>query len=305
MTLRHLQIFVTVCRAGSMRAAAEKLYIAQPSVSTAVAELERHYGVRLFDRISRRLYLTQPGHLLLQYAQHITELFERLERELPDADGRGELRIGASITVGNRLLPGYATQFRAICPQVRLRITIANSASIIRMVPENRMDLGLIEGAVYREELRSVPFYHDRLVLICQPQHPFAGREDITPDEVNRQPLLLRETGSGVRELFESAMQAHGLSIAPLWESVSTEALLEGVRAGLGISALPELLVRDALEQGHVALFTVPQLHLTREFRMTIHKNKFLSPSLRALMEICLGEKLPDSLSEQPQSIYT
>lgn len=112
MTLRHLRIFVAVCETGSMTAAASQLFIAQPSISLAVSEMEEYYGVKLFDRISRKLYLTENGRRALQYARHIIDLLDEMEQGVKDLDTVGQLRVGTSITIGTYLLPHYVRQLK-------------------------------------------------------------------------------------------------------------------------------------------------------------------------------------------------
>lgn len=124
MTLRHLRIFVTVCETGSMTAAAQILYIAQPAISLAVSEMEEHYKVRLFDRISRRLYLTDSGRQALEYARHIIALFDEMEQGVGGGQAAKELRIGTSITIGSCLLPGYIRELKERFPSLTVQAAV-------------------------------------------------------------------------------------------------------------------------------------------------------------------------------------
>ena len=130
MTLRHLRIFVTVCETGSMTAAAQILYIAQPAISLAVSEMEEHYKVRLFDRISRRLYLTDSGRQALEYARHIIALFDEMEQGVGGGQAAKELRIGTSITIGSCLLPGYIRELKERFPSLTVQAAVGNSEAI-------------------------------------------------------------------------------------------------------------------------------------------------------------------------------
>lgn len=287
MTLRHLRIFVAVCETGSTTAAAEKLYLSQPAVSLAVTELERYYGVRLFDRLAKRLYITEAGREFLQYASHIVGLFDEMEREVRNLDEAGVIRIGTSVTIGNYLLPGYLTAFQHHRPRMRVQAVIENSEVVERYVLENRVDLGLVEGAVHSEYVQSEPFRRDELVAICAVGHPFAGRKDVRLEELLSQPLLMREPGSAGREIFESVVTLHGFSASPAWESVSTQALVRAVRKGLGIAVLPYLLVKDSLDRREIRQFQLEGIVFERTFNMIYHRHKFLSSGLRELMEVC------------------
>ncbi|HHY90320.1 MAG TPA: LysR family transcriptional regulator, partial [Clostridiales bacterium] len=153
MTLRHLKIFITVCDAGSMTAAAKKLYITQPSVSQAIAELEAHYHTRLFERLGRQLYITEAGKKLLSYARHILSLMEQAERELNDLSSSGTLRLGASMTIGTYLLSDMIKSFLSICPEVQILTTVDNTKVIEEMILSDQLDLALVEGPTHSADI--------------------------------------------------------------------------------------------------------------------------------------------------------
>lgn len=287
MTLRHLKIFVAVCESGSATAAGEKLYIAQPSVSLAIAELESYYGIRLFDRMGKRLHITEAGKRFLQYATHILGLFDEMETEIKNYDAAGVLRVGASITIGNYLLPSYCLAFRKSHPHMQVQVRIDNSDTVEQQVLANKLDLGLIEGLAHSVYITAQTFREDELVMLCAPGHPFAGRQGIDPAALRGEALLLREPGSAGRELFDSAMLTHGLEVAPLWESISTQALVRAVGAGLGVSVLPYLLVKDALDRGEISRFTLRGIAFRRDFSVIHHKDKFLTDSAKAFIALC------------------
>ncbi len=289
VTLRHLRCFTAVCETGSMTAAAERLFMAQPSVSLAVSEMEAHYGVKLFDRIARRIYLTDSGRQVLAYARHVTELLDELEHQVKNPEGTGCLRLGTSITVGACLLPRCVRRMKEAFPALRVEAVIANSEAIEQRILENEIDLGMIEGTVHSSYIRSEDFGGDQLVFICPPGHALAGREAGTA-ELKSGEFLLRERGSAARERFEALMAARELAVRPLWESVSNQAILQGVKAGLGLSLLPRELAGEALKRGELAEFFVPGVELSRRFHLIFHKNKYLPQSARFLAEL-LGEE--------------
>lgn len=292
VTLRHLKIFVTVCDCGSMTQAAGRLYLAQPAVSLAIRELEEAYGVRLFDRIARKLYLTPGGRRLEEYARHITALFDEMEREIKDGDGKGGMRIGASITIGTYLMPGLVRRFQAAYPSISVRVAVCNSGDIEGYVLRNEVDFAMIEGVIHADQLVCRNFMEDELVFVGAPGNPWGNTA--TAQELARLPLLLRERGSGARELLESALLTHGVRVAPIWESVSNEALLQAVQAGLGITALSQRLVWQRLEEGSLARVTVPDLDLHRAFSFIYHKDKYLTAAMKEFMGL-IDEAQPDS----------
>ena len=287
MTLKHLKIFVTVCETGSATAAGEKLHIAQPSISLAISELEDYYGVQLFDRIAKRLHITEAGKNFLQYATHIVGLFEDMEKEIKNFDTTGIIRIGASVTIGNCLLPGYVTKFKQIHPQMNVRVIIDNSEKIQQYILSSQIDIGLIEGVVHSPYIIEHKFRDDELVMICGNDHPFAYQKNIEISKLQSESFILREAGSAGREIFDSTMTLHGLEIIPVWESTSTQAIVRAVQANLGISVLPYLLVKDSLDRKEISQFQINGIRFQRSFSVIYHKNKFLTESAKDFIALC------------------
>ena len=180
MTLRHLKLFVAVVDAGTMTAASQQLYMTQPAVSQAIRELEQHYGVQLFDRISKRLYLTDQGNRFLGYARHILSLSDEMEMALAHPDTFGSLRIGATLTIGNALLPSIAKSFRTNFPDIDLQIHVKNTGDIEQMIIANTIDLGIVEGHIESKDIVQMPIASDTLVLVCSPTHPILERTQDT-----------------------------------------------------------------------------------------------------------------------------
>ncbi len=290
MTLRHIKIFVAVCETGSITAAGEKLFLAQPAVSLAIADLENYYGIKLFDRIARRLYITEAGRHLFQYATHIVRLFEDMEKEIKNIDNIGIIRVGASITIGNYLLPRYIPALKKRFPSMEVKVIVHNSETIQQFISENKIDIGFIEGCVHDPYITAISFLTDELSMIASTSHPFAGRMDVTLAELQKQSFLLREAGSAGREIFDSVMAAYGLAIEPLWESISTQAIVRAVQANLGISVLPYLLIKDSLDRNEISCFALKDISFSRAFSVIYHKNKFLTQSAQYMIELCQSD---------------
>lgn len=278
MTLRHLRIFSTVAELGSITAAAKKLYIAQPSVSIAIRELEEYYGVKLFERLGRSISITENGKRLWGYAAHIVQMVDEMETSMKTADDF--LRIGASITVGTHYIPGYVERFRRLRPQVIVKVHIASSDEIERMILSNQLDMGLIEGVVHSGFITAEKYRDDFLVPVCSARHRWRKE---APDylEFLQEPLLLREPGSGTRELLDNKLALLGLHAEPLWESTSTEALINGVIGDSGVSVLPLQLVRERLGQHLLVSPDIPELKISRELKYMYHKNKYIGKAMR------------------------
>ena len=287
MTIRNLQIFLAVYDTGSTTAAAKKLLIAQPSVSVALAELENEYGVRLFERYAKRLYVTETGRELYPYARHLVDLFGETDSILRGSSGTGTLRVGSSITIGTCFLPGYLEKFQKKFPLVHVRVVVENTGTVEKLLLENKIDLGIVEGSVQDRFLIAEPYREDRLVAVCGPEHPFTAGKEVEPEKLAAERLILRERGSGVRMLADTVFRERGIEADPVWESVSTEAIIRAVEDGLGVSILPYQLVKDALKSGALVRIPVRGVTFRRQFSIVTHKNKFHTPPLGAFIAVC------------------
>ena len=285
-----MRIFLEVCRTMNVTRAAENLYMTQPAVSRAIREIEQTYSTRLFERLNQRLYLTDSGRRMHAYAVHIVDTFDQMERELSDGDERGMLRIGASITLGNYELPGVVQRMKQERPGLRMQATVANVGTLKDMLLDNRLDLAMIEAPIDHRDLTGDAFSRDELVLILPPDHPLLQKDRLTLSDVAACDLLLREKGSSGRAFLDTVFEAHDLSVSPLWESASTEALVRAVAAGIGLSILPERLVRRDLASGVVCSRPICDAPLTRTCHIVWHRNKYLSPSLKLLIGLMKEE---------------
>ncbi|MFZ7131833.1 MAG: LysR family transcriptional regulator [Eubacteriales bacterium] len=290
MTLRHLKILVTVCETGSATAAGKKLNIAQPSISLAISELESYYGIMLFDRIAKRLHITEAGKHFLQYATHIVGSFEDMEKEVKNFDSIGIIRIGASITIGNYLVIKYIKAFKETHPNMAVQTIIDNSETIEQHILNNHIDIGLIEGIVHSEYIQSKHLMDDELVLICSLTHPFANGCAIDVEMLKDEVFVLREKGSAGREIFDGIMASMGIEVVPICESISTQAIVRAVNAGLGLSVLPYLLVKDSLERQEITTVKIKNVSLKRKFRIIYHKNKYITQSAKDFISLCQNQ---------------
>lgn len=288
MTIRHMIIFRTVCETGcNSTKAAEVLHMTQPAVSLAIKELEQYYGVHLFDRIGRRLQITDAGQLFLQYAIHISDLFSDMETGLRDWDSKGILRIGASITIGSQFLPGYVKAFSQICPGIDVRVTVAQSERLEQKILANELDCALIEGLAHDPNIVSQAYMQDYLSVICGTDQGWTQGQIISTEEFQGQRFLLREKGSGTREVFDRVVEQAGIRIMPVWEAVSTTALVNAVINGLGIAVLPHRMILPALRQGLIHTVEVEGLKFSRDFYIIHHKDKFLTASAKNFIALC------------------
>ncbi len=287
MTLRHIRIFLAVYETLNITRAAEALHMSQPAVTRAIQEIERYYGIRLFERINRRLYLTENGKALYAYAVHIADTYDDMEKTLQDWDSIGVLRVGANITLGNCELPSLVLRLKEEKPHVRVRVQIANSNRLEEALLDNQLDIALIEGPADHEELRCQPFGKEKLALVFVPGHPLQTAERVRLEDLVSYDLLTREEGSAGRTFLQRAFAARDLSLKPAWESASTQALIRAVGMGLGISVLPAQLVRRDIEEGVVATRPIEDMVLYQQTNVVWHKNKYLNATAKRFIALC------------------
>ena len=288
MTIRHMIIFRTVCENGyNSTKAAEVLHMTQPAVSLAIKELEQYYGVHLFDRIGRRLQITDAGQHFLQYAIHISDLFSDMETRLRDWDSKGVLRIGASITIGSQFLPNYVKAFSELCPELDVRVTVEQSERLEQKILANELDCALIEGIAHDPNIVSEAYMVDHLSVICGTDIGWTQGQVISIEDFQRQRFLLREKGSGTREVFNRVVEQAGIHITPVWEAMSTTALVNAAINGLGIAVLPHRMILPALRQGLICTVKVEGLSFSRNFHIIHHKDKFLTTSAKRFITLC------------------
>ncbi|MCG5240397.1 LysR substrate-binding domain-containing protein [Azospirillum doebereinerae] len=292
MTLEQLRIFAAVADALHFTRAAETLRLSQPAVSAAVAALEAEHGLRLFDRIGRRVELTAAGALLRDEARSILRKVEETGAMLAELSGltRGTLRLVASQTVGNHWLPPRLARFAAAFPGIRIDLSIGNSEDVAEAVRDGRAELGIAEGAVSDPSLMSDVIPGDRLVLAVGRGHPWAGRGAVAPADLAAARWILREPGSGTRALFEAAIRDVGLDPAALTVAMTLpggSVIRHALLAGLGASVLSDLVVSDELRDGR--LVAVGGLALPeRGFHLVRHRDRHRSAAEREFVRLAV-----------------
>lgn len=285
MTIRHLRIFIAVAETGKMGQAAKQLYIAQPTVSQVIADMEASYGIKLFERLSKKLYITAAGEQLLNYARHIVSLFDEMERSLRNAAAHILLKVGATITVGSCVLTDVINRYEAQWPNAQVQALVDNTRVIERMILDSELDLALVEGQVTHPDILVRPVIDDELVLVCGMGHPFAGKDRIEADELEGQAFVLREEGSGTRAKFETYLQTRSIEIYPKWICHSADSILHAVAGGQGLTVISRMLAQPLVEQGRLHIIPLVDVRLTRTFNLIYHKSKYLSEPLRHFIQ--------------------
>ncbi|WP_260736192.1 LysR substrate-binding domain-containing protein [Tunturiibacter lichenicola] len=274
----RLRVFRAVADEMSFRKAAEVLHLSQPAVSQHIHALEEEAGVQLFDRArgeghGSQISLTEAGRVLLGYANTAAETMVEARRALAALNHEvvGELRLGASTTVAQYVLPRILGAFLRQYPQVKLSLVSGNTERIVESVAEKKVALGIIEGPAMRRDVKTERMVKDEMVLIVSPNHTLALRKGavITPAELAKLPLLLRERGSGSRRVVERALKKVGIplrSLGAAMELDSTEAIISGVEAELGVGFVSRWAVAKVLRLGTVRVIAVEGLEIVRDF---------------------------------------
>lgn len=284
VTLRHLEIFRAVCVSESITVASEKLLMTQPAVSLAIKELESFYGVRLFDRMNRRIYITDAGARLLCYADDILSQVEETVRAVGDASAEGRLRVGVNVTLGETILPAVLDCYEREHPHLSVSAVIENSAQIIGLLQKNEIDLALVDNVTVSPTLVTEILARERMAVVCAPNYGCGAT--ITLAELAGERLLLRERGSGTRASVDSVFRFAGFDLVPIIESVSTSSLIPLVKSGLGITILSRSLIRSELEAGELKELRVKGVGFPRSYFIVHHKNKLLTPAMQSFSKL-------------------
>ena len=303
ITLRKLSVFAKVAEAGKVTKASELLLMSQPAVSMALAEMEQEAGGPLFVRQGRRLFLNDRGRLLLEPAQDILRKVADFENllEKSDQEPRGLLRTGASTTIGNYLLPSLMARFSRLYPKARASLQVGNTQQIERALEQGEIDLGLVEGPSHSALLQTMSWRDDELVVITGREHPMSRKKPVTDDMLSAADWIMREPGSGTREVFETALTKWGKSIHISLELGHTEAIKKAVEAGLGVGCLSRLAVQRELDNGWLMEIRTP-LKLKRSLITLLRNNASRTRLLQTFLDLLhsdAGKGLPKNGNQE------
>jgi len=286
-SLRQLEVFVAIARQESVSRAAEALSLTQSATSMALAELEKQFNTRLFDRYGKRLQLNERGRQILSHATGLLDRATQLESLLAGEAGPGSLHIGATLTIGNYLATLLIGEYMHLYPGSRVQLGVHNTATVIEQVAHFNLDLGLIEGDSQHPDLEITPWVDDELVIFTAPDHPLAGRKKLTLKDLVREAWILREPGSGTRQVFDAAFRHELPKLNILMELEHTEAIKRAVESGMGIGCISRLALKDAFRRGSLVPLNIQGLDLKRQFNFVLHRQKFRTAGIEAFLELC------------------
>lgn len=294
----QLFIFMTVADKKNFSRAGEFLNMTQPAISQHIHALEDYYGVKLFERSSKKVDLTQAGTILYNYARSILNLHHVAKRAVADLVDTvtGKLTIGASLTIGEYVLPRILANFSGKYPDVEYAVWIGNTELIHERTREGTIDIGLVEGVIDDPQLHIKPFLQDELVLVAPVLHPLAKKHGLKGEDLKDCVFVIREEGSGTRLAVEDFFQKAGFMPEKIITLGSTQAIKEAVEAGLGITILSKWCLRKELLLGSLKLLRIKGLEIPRWFFLICRKDKFQSRAGDEFIKLIGSEDLPKTL---------
>jgi DNA-binding transcriptional LysR family regulator len=277
-----LKVFCTVAETKSFSKTSEIIHLTQPAVSLQIQALEEIYETKLFDRSSSFINLTPAGEILYKYAKDILNLYAEAEKEIGKITGliKGSITIGASTTIGNYVLPTVIADFKKTHPKIKINVFIGNTKRIVDLLNSGGVDIGLVEGETSKHKMKTEPIITDELTFIVPPFHPWAKKKVVSILEVTKEPFILREEGSGTRQMIEKYLSSHGINTGDMRIALvlgSTESIKEAVESGMGISIVSKWAARKEVKYGSLKLIIPKEEKILRNFSLIMQKNAVLS----------------------------
>ncbi|MBT3410322.1 MAG: LysR family transcriptional regulator [Halieaceae bacterium] len=286
-TFRQLQVFLATARFENVSRAAESLAMSQSAASGSLKELEQQFEVQLFDRLGKRLQLSELGRQLRPQAERLLAQAQDFEAALSTEEGSGALRVGATLTIGNYLAVPMIAAFRERYTQADVALRVANTKTIARQVADFELDLGMIEGEINHPQLETIHWREDELQVFAAPGHPLAGVSQVSDDQLMSQRWIMRESGSGTRQAFERAMHGILTDLDISMELQHTEAIKRAVEAGLGVACLSKISLKEAFQRGSLIPLDIPHRDFSRQLNLILQRDKFHTATLERWLSLC------------------
>jgi len=276
-----LKVFCTVAETKSFSKTSEIIHLTQPAVSLQVQALEEIYETKLFDRTSGSINLTPSGEVLYKYAKDILALYALAEKDISKITGlvKGSIKIGAGTTFGNHILPSIIVDFKRTHPKIEIDVFIGNTKRIMDLLHAGAVDVGIVGDVPSKSKVVVEPIMSDELYFIAPPDHPWSKKKTISVLEIQKEPIVFREEGSGTRLIIERFLADNGVSVSNLQIAVilgSTSSIKEAVEKGMGVSILSKWAVRKEVQRGILKAIAPKEGRITREFSLVIPKNTIL-----------------------------
>jgi DNA-binding transcriptional LysR family regulator len=295
MEMRHLRLFCHIVELQSFSLAAEEMHITQPAASLQIRSLERELGTRVLDRSSREIIPTDAGEILFRCARQILELDEQMRVEIGNLGELlgGRITVGSSTGPGEHILPALVARFREQWPRVAISLRVTDTSEVIDRVLDRELEVGVVGALAHSKELVVRPLARDEIVFICAPDHPWAARGEVSFEEFLAEPLVVQQTGAGIRAVFDDHLRQRGVRPAELnivLEMGLNESAKHAVMAGAGVSYMSKFAVRSEVEHKTLAVVRVKDFRILRDFYFVHSRHKVLSRAAEAFLEY-LGEQ--------------
>ncbi|MBN7573473.1 LysR family transcriptional regulator [Clostridium sp. 2-1] len=298
LTIRDLEIFVEVCTQMSMSKAAQKLYISPSSVSQSISALENEYNTKLFERLSKKLYLTSNGKELLFHAKQLLYDLGQMNLKMRNLSYQGLVRIGVCTTIGHKLIYPILEKFQNLYPSVNIQVEIGNSSYIEQKILSYDLDVAIIQMESPCSELTYVDFLDDKLMLVCHPENPLA-EQTIKINQLSSEPVIAREPGSRTQKMLQDIFDESHIIPNVTWICKSIDSIKEAVIHNKGIALLSQYLIQDELKNRKIAKINLEEYNFTRKFYISYHKNKHLTEYIHNFIMLCSTIKDENPLKVQ------
>lgn len=289
-TIRQLQIFSVAASQLSFARTAERLHLTHAAISLQIKQLEEVAGIDLFERIGKRVFLTEAGEVMLDHARQILQSLKEADESLSSLKGLKGGRIAVAVTsTAEYFAPGLLAEFRKVQPDVRIRLVIDNRDTVNSLLASNEVDVAIMGRPPADLDAEAVPFAPHPLVIIGAADHPLAERAHVNFTDLAGETLIVREAGSGTRTAMETFFTEHGLKPRIGMEMGSNESIKQAVVAGLGISFISQHTLGLELKTGRIVVLKVEGTPVIRRWHVVRHRNKRLTPALGAFWDFVLA----------------
>lgn len=295
MEIRTVRTFLRVAELQSFSKAAEQLGYSQAAVTVQVRQLEQELGTQLFERIGKHIKLTEHGTQFIPYAMELLKVAQNAKTFIRnDGQPSGRLRIGTAESLSISVLPDILLEFHTLCPAVETSIRTGPISALFNMVRQNDVDvLFFLDKKTDFPEWVKVLERPEPIVFVCSSAHPFAGRTGIPLEEILAQPLALTEKGVSYRYDLEQIVAARGMELHPYLETGNTDIIVGMLLHGAGISFLPQYVIQNYLDQGHLAILSVDSPSVQMCSQLVYHKNKWITPQMQIWMDLMRRRIVP------------
>jgi DNA-binding transcriptional LysR family regulator len=293
MNLHHLLVFHSIAKTGSITSSSRQLRISQPALSRELRELENRFGVTLFERVPRGMKLTHAGKVLNEYADRLFAVAHAAELAMKEISSArtGHLSLAASSMIGTYVLPRMLSQFSNRYPGIKVSLFVGNTAQVSQGIADQRYSLGFIEGPLHVRGVTATRFRDDELLPVVAAGHRLAHVPDIDPSDLDGEPLLMREVGSGTRDLIVDVLRDLQIITGQVMEFGNNEAIKQAAIHGGGIAWLPTLSIGAELKAGVLVPLASDQLRIRRSLSVIRRNSAAGSPADEAFMRLLTQQK--------------